>query len=142
MDAKTIIKNAMTTTGFTLTKVVQELNRIGVETTLQNLSNKLSRDTIRFYEVEQILNVMGLTINTQYIGLDNEIRQCLHMCLNPQEMNTVMSVVSDNRVPYHLKMQLRNFLVHSNNNDREIVSQFINTANQHINQTLNNTPHQ
>lgn len=54
----TIIKS-----GWTMTSVVEEINkRNGTDYTVQNFSSKLSRGTLRYVEVEQVLEIIGYRI--------------------------------------------------------------------------------
>lgn len=48
--------------GFTLTKVVERINKRGRKETVQNLSKKISRQTIRYNEVLEIADVIGCEI--------------------------------------------------------------------------------
>lgn len=60
------IKSVIAKHGFTLTEVVNRINQNrgpGEQTTVQNISNKLARGTIKFSEVLEITSVMGLKIN-------------------------------------------------------------------------------
>lgn len=53
-----IIKN-----GWTITEMVHELNkRHGKNTTVQNFSSRLSRGNLKYTEVEEILEILGYTI--------------------------------------------------------------------------------
>lgn len=65
MDIKNEVKSKLAETGFTLTQVVEKMNE-GLpeekQTTVQNISNKLSRGTIKYSEVKQIANIIGMTI--------------------------------------------------------------------------------
>ncbi len=60
------IKSVIAKHGFTLTEVVNLMNQSRIpddQTSVQNISNKLARGTIKFSEVLEIASVMGLTIN-------------------------------------------------------------------------------
>lgn len=60
------IKSLIAQNGLTLTEVVNRMNQqrnLGQQTTVQNISNKLSRGTIKFSEVLEIASVIGLKIN-------------------------------------------------------------------------------
>lgn len=60
------IKSIIAKHGFTLTEVVNRMNQnrgLNEQTTVQNISNKLARGTIKFSEVLEITSVMGLKIN-------------------------------------------------------------------------------
>ena len=56
--------------GWTLTDIVKEMNRDRSEaeqTTTQNISNKLSRGTIKYSECREIANIIGFKINWEKI---------------------------------------------------------------------------
>lgn len=60
------IKSVIAKHGFTLTEVVNRMNQNrgpDDQTSVQNISNKLARGTIKFSEVLEIVSVMGLKIN-------------------------------------------------------------------------------
>lgn len=60
------IKSVIAKHGFTLTEVVNRMNinrAPGNQTTVQNISNKLARGTIKFSEVLEIASVIGLKIS-------------------------------------------------------------------------------
>lgn len=60
------IKSLIAQNGLTLTEVVNRMNQqrnLGQQTTVQNISNKLSRGTIKFSEVLEIASVIGLKIS-------------------------------------------------------------------------------
>lgn len=60
------IKSIIAKNGYTLTEVVNRMNEkrgADEQTTVQNISNKLARGTIKFSEVLEITAVMGLKIN-------------------------------------------------------------------------------
>ena len=60
------IKSIIAKHGFTLTEVVHLMNqrrKPNEQTTVQNISNKLTRGTIKFSEVLEIASVIGLRIN-------------------------------------------------------------------------------
>ena len=60
------IKSIIAKNGFTLTEVVHLMNqhrKPEEQTTVQNISNKLTRGTIKFSEVLEIASVIGLRIN-------------------------------------------------------------------------------
>lgn len=59
------IKSIIAKRGFTLTEVVYRLNQnreANEHTTVQNISNKLTRGTIKYSEVMEIASVIGLKI--------------------------------------------------------------------------------
>lgn len=60
------IKAIIAQNGLTLTEVVHRMNQHrgpDEQTTVQNISNKLTRGTIKFSEVIEIAAVIGLKIN-------------------------------------------------------------------------------
>lgn len=60
------IKSIIAKNGFTLTEVVYLMNqhrKPNEQTTVQNISNKLTRGTIKFSEVLEIASVIGLRIS-------------------------------------------------------------------------------
>lgn len=60
MNVKNEINSYLAKTGWTLTAVAQELTlRHGKNVTVQNLSNKLTKGTIRYNEVVEIANIIG-----------------------------------------------------------------------------------
>lgn len=57
------IKAYIAQSGWTLTDIVRELNaRHKEQTTTQNISNKLTRGTIKYSEVKEIADIIGFTI--------------------------------------------------------------------------------
>ena len=69
-DIRNEIKSYLAANGMTLTEVVAELNKRHPDepTTTQNISNKLSRGTIRYSEVKEIADILGLKICWQRKG--------------------------------------------------------------------------
>ena len=63
-DIRNEIKSYIAMSGMTLTQVVNELNKRHPfePTTTQNISNKLSRGTIKYGECLEIADVLGLKI--------------------------------------------------------------------------------
>lgn len=63
MPLKEDLKALIIKTGWTITAVVEELNkRHGKDTTIQNFSSKLIRGTLKYSEVEEVLNIIGYKI--------------------------------------------------------------------------------
>ena len=57
------IKSYIAQSGWTLTDIVRELNtRREEQTTTQNISNKLTRGTIKYSEVLEIAEIIGYNI--------------------------------------------------------------------------------
>lgn len=69
-DVRNEIKSYLAASGMTLTDVVAEFNRRHPceHTTTQNISNKLSRGTIRYSECKEIADILGLKICWQQKG--------------------------------------------------------------------------
>lgn len=63
MDVKNEIKSYIALSGWTLTDIVKAMNeKYGTDTTTQNLSNKLTRGTIKYSECKQIAEIIGYEI--------------------------------------------------------------------------------
>lgn len=65
MNIRNEIKSYIASTGWTIADIVKELNKTknaDNQTTPQNLSNKLSRGTIKYGEVHEIANIIGYEI--------------------------------------------------------------------------------
>lgn len=56
------IKSYMALKGVKMVELIEKLKSYGIETTPQALSNKLSRDTIRYSEVKAIAEILGYKI--------------------------------------------------------------------------------
>ncbi len=69
-DIRNEIKSYIAAAGMTLTEVVKEMNKRhpDEQTTTQNISNKLSRGTIRYSECKEIADILGLVISWQQKG--------------------------------------------------------------------------
>lgn len=64
-DVHNIVRAMLVRQGWTLTQVVKEMNRRHPErkaTTVQNISNKLTRGTIKFSEVLEIMEIIELDV--------------------------------------------------------------------------------
>lgn len=62
-DIRNEIKSYIAKSGWTITDIVKALNeKYNTDTTSQNLSNKLSRGTIKYSEAKQIAEVIGYKI--------------------------------------------------------------------------------
>lgn len=67
-DIRNEIKAYIAKSGWTITDIVKEINKRNVdnpeykETTSQNLSNKLSRGTIKYSEAKEIADIIGYKI--------------------------------------------------------------------------------
>jgi transposase len=64
MEIKNEIKSILAINGWTMTEVVNELNKkYGRNDSVQNLSKKLSKETIRYKEIKEIADVLGFELN-------------------------------------------------------------------------------
>lgn len=62
---KNEIKSYISSSGWTLTEIVNKMNENlpdDKKTTVQNISNKLTRGTIKYSEVKQIASLIGMSI--------------------------------------------------------------------------------
>ena len=63
MALKDDLKAAIIKSGFTMTQVVEQLNvKYDRDTSIQNFSSKLRRETLKYTEVEEILDIIGYSI--------------------------------------------------------------------------------
>ena len=64
INIKNDIKSKITASGYTLTQIVEILNsKYNYNTTIQNISNKLTRGTIKYIECLHIAEIAGYKIN-------------------------------------------------------------------------------
>lgn len=59
------VKSKLAESGYSLTYVVEQMNKSRDEehkTTTQNISNKLTRGTIKYSEIREIANIIGYKI--------------------------------------------------------------------------------
>ena len=61
-ETRNEIKSYIALSGWKLVDIVEKLKDYGIETTPQALSNKLSRDTLRYSEAKVIANIIGFEI--------------------------------------------------------------------------------
>lgn len=62
-DIRNEIKSYIAKSGWTITDIVKVLNeKYNIDTTSQNLSNKLTRGTIKYSEVKEIAEIIGFDI--------------------------------------------------------------------------------
>lgn len=76
MNIKNEIKGHIISAGFTMTDVVARLNEslpLDKQTTVQNLSNKLTRGSIRYDEVKEIARIIGMEIEWSKFAKENKI---------------------------------------------------------------------
>ncbi len=70
MALKDDLKALIIKSGWTMTQVVDELNkRYGRDTSVQNFSSKLKRESLKYTEVVEVLDIIGYTIN--WVKVDN-----------------------------------------------------------------------
>ncbi len=65
VDIHSQVKAMIASQGWTLTRVVQKMNERRLEkdkTTIQNISNKLTRGTIKYSEILEIAEIIGIDI--------------------------------------------------------------------------------
>ena len=62
-ETRNEIKSYIALSGWKIVDIVEKLKDKGIETTPQALSNKLSRDTIRYLEVKAIAEIIGYELN-------------------------------------------------------------------------------
>lgn len=63
MGIKEDIKAYIVSSGYTITKLAEELNkRNGSDYTVQNLSNKIRKESLKYNEVLQIAEIIGYEI--------------------------------------------------------------------------------
>lgn len=64
MSFKNNLKATIVQSGWTMTRIVEELNkRHGRCNTVQNFSSKLNRESLKYTEVEEILSIIGYEIS-------------------------------------------------------------------------------
>lgn len=65
MSVKNEIKGYISASGWTMTDIVHKMNETlpaDKQTTVQNISNKLTRGTIKYSEVKEIAEIIGMEI--------------------------------------------------------------------------------
>lgn len=62
-ETRNEIKSYIALSGWKLVDVIEALKGYGIETTPQALSNKLSRDTLRYSEAKAIADIIGYELN-------------------------------------------------------------------------------
>lgn len=63
MALKDELKAAIIRSGFTMTQVVELLNeKYGRDISIQNFSSKLRRESLKYTEVEEVLDIIGYKI--------------------------------------------------------------------------------
>lgn len=72
MNIKNEIKSYIAASGWKITDIVKEMNeKYNLETTSQNLSNKLSRGTIKYSECKIIADIIGYKIKWESVNKNN-----------------------------------------------------------------------
>lgn len=70
------IKSEIAKSGWTLTDIVKEMNRLHPaehQTTSQNISNKLTRGTLKYSEAKEIANIIGRKI--EWLPIDERMER-------------------------------------------------------------------
>ena len=64
INSRNEIKSEIAKSGWTLTDIVKEMNKLHPEntTTSQNISNKLTRGTLKYSEAKEIASIIGRNI--------------------------------------------------------------------------------
>jgi len=63
MPLKEDLKSLIIKSGWSMTSIVQKLNeKYGRDTTVQNFSSKLKRGTLKYSEVEEVLDLISYEI--------------------------------------------------------------------------------
>ena len=62
-ETRNEIKSYIAASGWKIVDVIDALKGYGIETTPQALSNKLSRDTLRYSEAKAIADIIGYELN-------------------------------------------------------------------------------
>lgn len=62
-EMQKFFKSYLALSGMTFTKLVDEYNKAnGQHTTVSNINNKLSRDTIKYSEIVKLADIMGYDV--------------------------------------------------------------------------------
>ena len=62
-ETRNEIKSYIAASGWKIVDMIEALKGYGIETTPQALSNKLSRDTLRYSEAKAIADIIGYELN-------------------------------------------------------------------------------
>ena len=75
MALKDHLKALIIKSGWTMTQVVEELNKkYNRNTSVQNFSSKLKRESLKYTEVEEVLEIIGYTITWNRIQVEVPIQ--------------------------------------------------------------------
>lgn len=61
-EMQKLFKSKLAMSGMTFTNLIEEYNRFNNHTTISNINNKLSRDTIKYSEIVNLADIMGYDI--------------------------------------------------------------------------------
>lgn len=61
-EMQKLFKSHLAMSGMTFTKLIEEYNKSNEHTTVSNINNKLSRDTIKYSEIVKLADIMGYDI--------------------------------------------------------------------------------
>lgn len=97
LNIRNEIKSEIAKSGWTLTDIVKEMNRLHPEetTTPQNISNKLTRGTLKYSEALEIAAIIGKQIS--WIPVSNQSRNSIEHVQNssnimPHEQRTTPNI--------------------------------------------------
>ncbi|MFR1833230.1 MAG: LLM class flavin-dependent oxidoreductase [Lachnospiraceae bacterium] len=75
MALKDDLKALIIKSGWTMTQVVEELNRkYNRNTSVQNFSSKLKRESLKYTEVEEVLEIIGYTITWNRVQVEVQVQ--------------------------------------------------------------------
>lgn len=61
-EMQKFFKSKLALSGMTFKDLIEEYNKSNINTTVSNINNKLSRNTIKYSEVVKLANIMGYDI--------------------------------------------------------------------------------
>lgn len=61
-EMQKFFKSKLALSGMTFKDLIEEYNKSNTNTTVSNINNKLSRNTIKYSEVVKLANIMGYDI--------------------------------------------------------------------------------
>ena len=124
--ARQIIDSVRSVTNTKMIDIVERLNNLDDKTTIQSLSNKMQRDSMKLSDVEKILNTMNYTLQAiPIMDTMDEIKIALLPHLSEDELEEFMKLLSDPRVEYQDKITLRNKLFHTTTDPVVLTKEFI-----------------
>lgn len=94
------IKRILSTSNYNLTTLNDEINRInGTDTSVQNLSARLKRESLKYTEVEQIANILGYELEWKPVMKVSVMRgdEIINESIQPKK-------IPDNSVPTNISL--------------------------------------